>query len=126
MVACTTSTSTQTATTTSLSGSANALQLQLAVNASGGVVSVMADDYNTLASRNNVTAANDWLVTLGYLDGAPCWVSGFTVGFAIAEGHYTSSNFTSAKFLDLSTRESPTAARCISGTETRRGLPSSP
>ena len=53
------------------------------------------------ASTNNVTAASDWLVALGYLDGAPCWVNGFTVGFAIAEGHYTPSNVTEAKFLDL-------------------------
>ncbi len=61
----------------------------------------MADVYNTLASTNNVTAANDWPVALSYLDGAPCWVNDFTVGFAIAEGHYTSSNVTAAKFLDL-------------------------
>ena len=64
-------------------------------------MSIMADVYNTLASTNNVTAANDWPVALSYLDGAPCWVNDFTVGFAIAEGHYTSSNVTAAKFLDL-------------------------
>jgi hypothetical protein len=92
-------------TPTALTNSANDLQLQLYLNssssASGFAVSVTVDDYNTLASTNNVTAASDWLVALGYLDGAPCWVNGFTVGFAIAEGHYTPSNVTEAKFLDL-------------------------
>jgi hypothetical protein len=92
-------------TPTALTNSANNLQLQLYLNssssASGFAVSVTVDDYNTLASTNNVTAANDWLVALSYLDGAPCWVNGFTVGFAIAQGHYTSSNVTAAKFLDL-------------------------
>ncbi len=94
-------------TPTALANSANDLQLQLYLNssssASGFAVSVTADDYNTLDTTNNVTAAIDWLVALGYLDGAPCGddTPGPTIGFAIAEGHYTSSNITATKFLDL-------------------------
>ena len=92
-------------TPTALTNSANNLQLRLYLNssssASGFAVSVTVDDYNTLASTNNVTTGYEWLIALSYLDGAPCWVNGFTVGFAIAQGHYTSSNVTAAKFLDL-------------------------
>lgn len=94
-------------TPTALANSANNLQLQLFLNssssASGLAVSVTVDDYNTLASANNVTAANDWLVALNGLEGAPCGddTPGPLVGFGVAEGHYTSSNLTAAKFLDL-------------------------
>ncbi len=94
-------------TPTALANSANHLQLQLFLNssspASGLDVSVAVDDYNTLASANNVTAANDWLVPLSHLDGAPCGddTPGPLVGFAVTEGHYTPSNVTAAKFLDL-------------------------
>jgi hypothetical protein len=91
-------------TPTALANSANNLQLQVYLNssspASGFAVSVTVDDYNTLASSNNVTAANDWLVALNGLDGAPCGDDGI-VGFAVAEGHYTPSNVTASKFLDL-------------------------
>ncbi len=94
-------------TPTAIDNSANSLQLQLSLNssspASGFEVSVNVDDYNTLASANNVTAANDWLAPLSYLDGAPCGddTPGPVVGFAVAQGHYTSSNVTTAEFLDL-------------------------
>jgi len=92
-------------TPTALANSANNLQLQLYLNssslASGFAVSVTVDDYNTLASTNNVTAANDWLVALNGLDGAPCGDDGAVIGFAIAQGHYTPSNVTAAKFLNL-------------------------
>jgi hypothetical protein len=93
-------------TATDVVNPANSLQLQLALNASsssatGISVIVLVDVYNPLTSTNNVTAANDWLVALNYSDGAPCGDDGPTVGFAIAEGYYTSSNATAAKFLDL-------------------------
>ena len=92
--------------TTSATDPTTKLQLQLSLNASsssesGVAVSVSVDEYNTLDSTNNVAAANNWLVAINSLDGAPCWSDGFTVGFAIAEGYYTSSNVTAAKFLDL-------------------------
>ena len=92
-------------TPTALANSANNLQLQLYLNsssfASGSAVSVTVDDYNILASANNVTAANRWLVALNYSDGAPCGDGLGIIGFAVAEGHYTPSNVTAAKFLDL-------------------------
>jgi len=95
----------QSPTPTALANSANNLQLQLFLNssssASGFAVSVTVDDYNTLASANNVTAANDWPVALNGLDGAICGDDGAIVGLAVAQGHYTPSNVTAAKFLDL-------------------------
>jgi hypothetical protein len=90
---------------TALANSSNNLQLQVYLNssslASGSAVGVTVGDYNTLASANNVTAANDWLVALNYLDGAPCGDGLSVVGFAVAGGHYTPSNVTAANFLDL-------------------------
>ena len=86
-------------------GSPSSIKLQLSVNASGGVISINADDFNTLPHTNNVTAANEWVVALNYTDGAPCgddtYAQNPTVGFAIAKGYYTSSNVTEAELLDL-------------------------
>lgn len=98
--------STDVTVSTEVTASKDSLALQLSLNTSspsaGGVaVSVIVDDYNTLSSTNNLTAANDWLVALNYLDGAPCSGDGWPVGFAIASEHYISSNVTAAKFLDL-------------------------
>ncbi len=86
--------------------SANNLQLQLSLNASsssasGIMVSVTVDERSTLATTNNLTAANEWPLTLNGLNGPPCWPGNYPVGLAIAEGHYASSNMTLAKFLDL-------------------------
>ncbi|HVC26765.1 MAG TPA: hypothetical protein VND40_01250 [Nitrososphaerales archaeon] len=64
-------------------------------------VSLFADVYNPSSSTANVTSANDWVVPLNGTDGVPCGDEGQTVGFAIAEGYYTSSNVTAAKLLDL-------------------------
>jgi hypothetical protein len=91
---------------TSIADFGNSLQLRLYLNASstptdGVLVSVFVDEYNPLGSTVNVTAMNKWVVPLNYYNGAPCWVDGFTVGFGIVEGYYTSSNATAAKFLDL-------------------------
>ncbi len=92
-------------TPTAFTNAADNLQLQLYLNssssASGFAVSITADEYNTLASTNNVTAANGWVVALNGGNGAPCGDDGPPIGFAIAEGYYTSSNVTAAKFLDL-------------------------
>jgi len=41
-----------------------------------------------------------WAPAASY-HGAPCWSDSFTVGLAIAEGHYAPSNVTAAKFLNL-------------------------
>ena len=94
-----------TQTRATVTDSIDSMELRLSLNtssSSGGIsISVFADEYNPLVSMNNVTAANDWFVPLNYLDGAICGDDGPTVGFAIAQGHYTSSNATAAKFLDL-------------------------
>jgi hypothetical protein len=93
-------------TVTSVTDTENSLQLQLYLNASsspatGVSVGVFVDEYNPLASTNNVTAASHWMAALNGDNGAPCWIDSFTVGFAIAQGYYTSSNVTAAKLLDL-------------------------
>jgi hypothetical protein len=64
-------------------------------------VSIFADAYNPYSSTANVTSANDWLIALNWTNGGACDDDGPTVGFAIAQGYYTSSNVTAAKLLDL-------------------------
>jgi len=99
-------------TTTTATDSRNNLQLRLFLNTSsssaGGVMaSVFVDEYNPLGTTNNVTAEDNetadgnWSLRIGDLDGAPCWSDDWPLGFAIASGHYTSANITTAKFLDL-------------------------
>ena len=93
-------------TTTDVVNPANSLQLQLALNASsssatGVSASVFVDAYNPLSSTLNVTAANTWALPLNGYNGAICGDDGPTVGFAITQGHYTSSNITTTSFLDL-------------------------
>jgi hypothetical protein len=101
------STSSSSYTATAVVDPANSLQLQLSLNASssatGVAVSVLVDEYNPLATTNNVTAANEWVVALNGDNGAPCGgeENGWPVGFAVASGRYTSSNITDAKLLDL-------------------------
>jgi hypothetical protein len=99
-------TSEPTQTATAANDSTDGLQLQLSLNtssssANGITVSVSVDDYNSLASINNLTAADAWPLALSGLNGPPCWPGNYPVGLAIAEGYYTSSNVTAAKFLDL-------------------------
>ena len=93
-------------TTTEVSDSTNSLQLRLLLSissswSSGVTVNATVDDYNTLASTNNVTVANEWVVALSGMNGLPCWQNSYPVGIAIARGYYTASNVTSANFLDL-------------------------
>ena len=91
-------------TPTAFTNAADNLQLQLYLNSSsatGFAVSISVDEYNTLAVMNNVTVANEWVAALNGGDGAPCGDDGPPIGFAIADGDYTSSNVTSASFLDL-------------------------
>jgi len=84
----------------------NGLELRLYLNtsslsATGVNVSLFADVYNPSTSTANVTSANDWVVPLNGSDGVPCGDEGQTVGIAIADGRYISSNVTAAKLLDL-------------------------
>jgi hypothetical protein len=93
-------------TTTIATNPTNGLELRLFLNASssspaGVSIGAFADVYNPSPSTANVTSANDWVLPLGYDDGAPCGNIGQTVGFAIAQGYYTSSNVTAAKPLVL-------------------------
>jgi hypothetical protein len=107
MASCGSTTTTSSASTeATATNPTNALELQLSLNASsssgtGVSVSIFVDAYNPLSATVNVTAADDWVVPLNGGDGAPCGDDGPTVGFAIAAGYYTSSNVTTAKFLDL-------------------------
>jgi hypothetical protein len=96
----------QTHTAAIIPDSTDNLQLQLSLNATsssaaGVSVSIFVDEYNPLASTDDAIATNDWLVALNHLDVASCGDDGPTVGFAVAEGYYTSSNVTTARFLDL-------------------------
>jgi hypothetical protein len=107
MASCGSTTTTSSASTeTTATNPTNALELQLSLNASsssatGVSVSILVDAYNPLSTTVNVTAADDWMVPLNGVNGAPCGDDGPTVGFAIAAGYYSSSNVTAAKFLDL-------------------------
>jgi hypothetical protein len=91
---------------TTVSNPTNGLELRLYLNttspsATGVKVSLFADVYNPSSSTANVTSANEWVVPLNGSDGVPCGDLGQTVGFAIAEGYFTTSNITTAKPLDL-------------------------
>jgi hypothetical protein len=95
---------------TTVTNPMNSLELRLFVNASSSSatrvsVSVFVDAYNPSSYAANVTSANDWVVPLTGNDGAPCGDDTYTqtptAGFAMAEGHYTPSNVTEAKLLDL-------------------------
>jgi hypothetical protein len=93
-------------TMTAISSSRNGLVLRLSLNASsssssGVSLTAAADDFNGLPSANNVTAVNNWSLSLTGLNGPPCWFPGYPVGLAIAEGYYSVSNISSAKFVDL-------------------------
>jgi hypothetical protein len=101
-----TTTATSTSTATTDTDPTNDLELRLYLNTSSSVrtrsnFSIFADSYNPSTSVANITAENDWVVPLNSTNGAPCGDEGQTVGFAVAEGHYTSSNITAAKLLDL-------------------------
>ena len=100
----------------------NILQLQLSVSASGGTVIATADDFNTLASATNITTSDAWMVPLGYYNGPPCWSNDYIVGLGIAEGHYTASNVTAAKFLDLVNPQVTYSCTLFLGYGTPRGF----
>lgn len=101
-----TRTAPSTGTTATAMNPTNGLELRLYLSTTpssvtGANVSVSADVYNPSSATANVTSANDWAVPLNWTNGAPCGDSGQTVGFAIAQGYYTSSNVTAARLLDL-------------------------
>jgi hypothetical protein len=80
----------------------NGLTLRLTVNVSTSssevTVDAVAGDYNLRASAANVTAADMWSVPEQVLQSHFC-TAGSPVGVSVAQGHYTPSNVSSAKFL---------------------------
>ena len=74
-------------------------------SATGVNVSVFADAYNPSSSAINITSAHDYAIRLNGTEGEICGADTYaqdpTVGFAIAEGHYASSNVTEARLLNL-------------------------
>ena len=108
--ATTTSTESQSSTSVGTGGSyVNApqnLQLRLSVNASstGGshgnaTVSIRVDEYNTLATANNVSKATQW--GLGGLSLGACGTQIYPFGVALYSGMYTAANVSKAQPLQI-------------------------
>ena len=89
--------------TASVSNSSDGLNLNLQVNAGGnGTFTVTAYESNLLSSVNNVTEANQWKYPVDLLNPANnCAPTNNPVGFAIFQGYYGMSNYTSGKALPL-------------------------
>ncbi|MGA2666105.1 MAG: hypothetical protein ABSF83_14285 [Nitrososphaerales archaeon] len=79
--------------------------LEVSLNASsmdgGQRIGIAVEDYNALPFQNNFTASDSWQIGLGTTDGQPCWTDTWPVGLAVAAGHYTASNVSSARLLSL-------------------------
>jgi len=79
------------------------LDLQLSTNSSGGIY-VAVDEYNTLSSVNNVTAASDWVIfpcSHSCPFGSPAAdliniCNNYAVSYAVYQGNYGIENFTGA------------------------------
>ena len=107
----TTSTVSQTAsssvqTSGTYTNSSQGLELRLSVNASptGGsgnnaIVSIMASEYNTLATANNVSKAADW--GLQGLSLGACGTTVYPFGVALYSGTYTDGNVSQATPLQI-------------------------
>jgi flagellar basal body-associated protein FliL len=89
--------------TASVSNSSDGLNLNLQVNAGGnGTFTVTVAESNLLSSVNNVTEANQWKYPADLLNPANnCAPTNDPVGFAIFQGYYGMSNYTSGKALPL-------------------------
>ncbi len=106
----TTTTVSQSSTTVQTSGSYTTtpqnLELRLSVNASstGGssgnvTVSISVDEYNTLASANNVSKATEW--GLEGLSLGSCGMQSYPFGVALYSGTYTAGNVSQATPLQI-------------------------
>ena len=100
------STTTTVSTGASSTGSADGLQLRLSVNASnaessaGGLTfHIMASEYNTLTSSNNVTAATNW--KLSGLSLGACGTDSYPFGVALYRGSYTAGNVSGAQQVQI-------------------------
>ena len=89
--------------TASVSNSSDGLSLNLQVLPGGnGTFTVTAYESNLLGSVNNVTEANQWKYPADLLNPANnCAPTNDPVGFAIFQGYYGMSNYTSGKALPL-------------------------
>ena len=89
--------------TASVSNSSDGLSLNLQVLPGGnGTFTVTAYESNLLSSVNNVTEANQWKYPADLLNPANnCAPTNDPVGFAIFQGYYGMSNYTSGKALPL-------------------------
>jgi len=88
--------------TSSSASSSSGLSLDLSVTSFNGSVTINVEEYNTLGNTYNITAANNWPSTQSSLFFPPCpdvWPPVLPVNFALFEGYYAQSNFTSAKAL---------------------------
>ena len=99
----TTSSSSTGIATASVSNSSDGLSLNLEVLPGGnGTFTVTAYESNLLSSVNNVTEANQWKYPAYLLNPADnCAPTNDPVGFAIFQGYYGMSNYTSGKALPL-------------------------
>ena len=81
--------------------STSGLRLDLFLALSDGSVVINVDEYNTLDTSNNVSAANHWRYFPNALSPYnDCGASG-PLGFAVFQGYYDSSNYTSGTALAL-------------------------
>ena len=84
--------------------STSGLRLDLLVapsNASKGEMLIRVDEYNTLDTSNNATAPNEWRYSQDLLNPYnDCGTSG-PLGFAVFQGYYDMTNFTSGNALLL-------------------------
>jgi hypothetical protein len=75
------------------------LNLQISTNATGAL-SISTNETNLLDSVNNVTTADDW--PYSHTDSLPCGNFGqFPIEYAVFQGHYDASNYTSTNALTL-------------------------
>lgn len=82
------------------------LQLRLSVNASstgapgsGMAVQIMADEYNTLATANNVSAGRSW--GLSGLSLGSCGTEAYPFGVALYRGAYSAGNVSQARPIQI-------------------------
>jgi hypothetical protein len=101
-------------TTTSTTGAG--LQLRVSLNGTtlhpGNTVTIAVAEYNAATTVTNVSRASSW--PIGTLALGPCGTSGFPIGIAVFQGHYTSANASSAAPLRIFKPTAPCPAAVAS------------
>jgi hypothetical protein len=99
----TTITSTSSGTSSTSVGASNGLQLRLALNTTnltpGSRLGITVSEYNTEATANNITVAQNWKIN-GLSLGA-CGTGAYPFGVAVFQGSYTLSNVSQAQALRI-------------------------